>query len=125
MTNAERGTRSAEQVSTLLRASDLRPVNAPVPIVVETGADGEPAFVTWRGRRIGVAAVADRWRTDDEWWRSPISRLYRLLVLADDRLLTVFEDLLTGRWYVQHYRFGRGSDHRGGAETRRQTRRRQ
>ena len=129
--NAERGTRNAEQERapgsslraprSAFRAPDLRPLNAPAPIAVETGTDGEPVSVVWRGRRVAVAAVADRWRIDDEWWRTPISRLYRRLVLADDRLLTVFEDLLTGRWYVQRYRFGRageGESH-GGTEARR------
>ena len=101
------------------QTSNLKPVNVPAPITVEIGANGEPVSVVWRGRRVAVAAVADRWRIDDEWWRTPISRLYRRLVLADDRLLTVFEDLLTGRWYVQRYRFGKGSESRGGTEARR------
>ncbi len=84
----------------------LRPLNQPVPIVVETGADGEPAFITWRGRRIAVDTIVDRWQIEDEWWRDPVARLYRRLLLFDERLLTVFEDLLTGRWYAQHYRYG-------------------
>ena len=121
--NAERGTQNAEQERapdfslraprSALRATGLRPLNAPAPLIVETGTDGEPVSVVWRGRRVAVAAVADRWRIDDEWWRTPISRLYRRLVLADDRLLTVFEDLLTGRWYVQRYRFGQAGEHHG------------
>jgi hypothetical protein len=81
----------------------LRPLNRPVPIGVEAGVDGEPAFVTRHGTRIAVTAVLDRWRIDDEWWREPIARLYRRLLLADDRVLTVFEDLLGGRWYAQRY----------------------
>ncbi len=100
---------------------ELRPLNVPVPVAVETGAAGEPAFVTWRGRRLAVAAVADRWRIDDEWWRTPISRLYRRLVLADDRVLTVFEDLIGGGWYVQRYRFGKGTQ-AGVWETRKRRR---
>ena len=81
----------------------LRPLNLPVSIAVETEAGGEPAAIIWRGRRLAVAAVADRWRIDDEWWRRPIARLYRCLVLADERLIVVFEDLLNGRWYAQRY----------------------
>lgn len=92
----------------------FRTINAPLPIVVETGADGEPLALIWRGRRLTVVAVADRWRVDDEWWRTPIARLYRLLVLADDRVLTVFEDLAGGGWYAQRYRTRRtGSGERG------------
>jgi hypothetical protein len=72
-----------------------------------------------------VAAVADRWRIDDEWWRNPVSRLYRRLVLADGRVLTVFEDRVAGRWYVQRYRYSRAAQHEpvpargGGNATRR------
>ncbi len=111
--------RSAEQRVTTSPARDgestprpdLRPVNMPIPITVETDSEGEPVFVMWRGRRIAVMEVADRWRIDDEWWRTPISRLYRVVTLIDDRLFTLFEDLLTGRWYAQGYRYGRGAEH--------------
>jgi hypothetical protein len=49
-----------------------------------------------------VAAVQDRWRLDDEWWREhPISRLYHLLLLDDDSLVVVYRDLGTGDWYEQ------------------------
>ena len=81
----------------------LRPVRTPVVVAVETGGDGEPVALVWRERRVAVATVLERWRIDDEWWRTPRSRLYRRLLLADDRLLAVFEDLITGRWYVQRY----------------------
>jgi hypothetical protein len=85
----------------------LRPLNLPVALTVQTGADGEPVAVTWQGRRRPVAQVLDRWRIDEGWWRAyPLARLYRLLALADGTLLTVFEDLQDGRWYHQRERFG-------------------
>lgn len=90
----------------------LRPLNLPVPIGVETGPDGEPLAIAWRGRRLAVAAVADSWRIDDEWWRRPISRLYRCLVLEDERMLVVFEDLLAGRWFAQRYDYSARYVHR-------------
>ena len=49
-----------------------------------------------------VAAIQDRWRIDDEWWRAPISRLYYQLLLEGGLLLTVFCDLRAGGWYLQH-----------------------
>ena len=97
----------------------LRPLNLPVPVAVETDADGDPAAIIWRGRRIAVVAIADQWRIDDEWWRRPISRHYRALVLADDRALVVFEDLLTQRWYAQRYASGTRKRRDTGATRRR------
>jgi hypothetical protein len=55
------------------------------------------------GRRIAVAGVLDEWLVEDEWWRAPIARHYRRLLLGDARLLTVFEDRITRDWYVQRY----------------------
>lgn len=81
--------------------TSLRPVNLPAPLCIETDADGEPITLLWRGQRQPVTAVADRWRIDDEWWRLPISRLYRRVLLADGSLLTVFHDLLADTWYSQ------------------------
>ena len=49
-----------------------------------------------------VSRVQDIWRIDDEWWRErPISRLYYLLLLDPDTLLTIFHDLVTDTWYEQ------------------------
>ena len=86
----------------------LVPLNVPLLVIVETRPDGEPAAIKWRGRWIDVATVVDRWRIDDEWWRVPIARLYRRVVLVDDQLLTLYEDMTDGRWYVQRYRLRAG-----------------
>jgi hypothetical protein len=48
-----------------------------------------------------VSAVRERWRIDDEWWRTPISRAYRAVVLDDGRSVTLYHDLLEDRWYAQ------------------------
>jgi hypothetical protein len=81
----------------------LRPLGLPQPLAVETDASGAPAWIVWRGQRVAVAAVRDRWRIDDEWWRQPVSRLYYALQLADGQLLVVFADLATGGWQQQRY----------------------
>lgn len=62
-----------------------------------------PTAVTLQGRRIPVAEVVDEWLVEDEWWRTPVARRYLQLVLADGRLLTVFEDRITRDWYAQRY----------------------
>jgi hypothetical protein len=40
---------------------------------------------------------------NDEWWRKEVSRLYFELALEDERTLTVYRDLVTGRWSQQNY----------------------
>ncbi len=87
-----------------LGARDLRRLNAPAALRVQTDAAGTPTAAHRRGwpRPRGVARVQDRWRIDDEWWREqPISRLYYLLLLEDSMLLTVYHDLVAERWYEQ------------------------
>jgi hypothetical protein len=48
-----------------------------------------------------VETIRERWRIDDEWWRQPICREYRAVVLDDGRALTLFHDLMDGMWYAQ------------------------
>ena len=86
---------------------NARPLNAPAPIAVRADERGHPLAIrkpAWpRERR--VARVRDRWRIDDEWWtKSPISRLYRELVLEDGTALTVYHDLVADAWYEQRDR---------------------
>ena len=84
-------------------STPLTPVNQPRPVQVQAAPDGTPRAVLAAGQSLPVAAVVDRWRIDDEWWREEISRFYYRLALADGRLLTVFQDLIGGGWYAQRY----------------------
>jgi hypothetical protein len=71
---------------------------------VEAGDDGHPVAIHLSGRRCAVKAVVERWRIDDEWWRvKPVSRLYYSLLLEDGRTVTVYRDLVSGRWARQAY----------------------
>jgi hypothetical protein len=86
------------------RAHRLRPLNQPKPIRVEADGSGEPRAVVLGRERLAVAAVQDRWRIDDEWWRTrPVSRLYYSLLLEDGRTVTVYRDLVSGRWFKHVY----------------------
>ncbi len=86
------------------RAHRLRPLNRAKPIQVEADESGEPRAVVLGRKRLAVAAVQDRWRIDDEWWRKrPVSRLYFSLLLEDGRVVTIYRDLVTGRWSQQNY----------------------
>ena len=86
------------------RAHRLRPLNRAKPIQVEVDESGEPRGVMLGHERLAVAALQDRWRIDDEWWRTrPVSRLYYSLLLEDGRTVTVYRDLVSGRWFKHAY----------------------
>jgi hypothetical protein len=86
-----------------LRADAGRPVNAPEPVQVEEGESGFPAAVRAKRRQV-VAAIEDRWRLDDEWWRrEPVSRLYYSVRLATGHRMVLYKDLVSGEWYKQGY----------------------
>ena len=84
--------------------SDLRPLNAPSPLRVQTDAAGRVVSI-WRQGRLTpriIAAIQDCWRIDDEWWREhAVSRLYYELVLDDGTLLTIYHDLGADAWFEQ------------------------
>jgi hypothetical protein len=67
----------------------------PVAVVAARGTRGRGA----RPKR--VAAVRERWRIDDEWWRQPLSREYLAVVLEDGRPVTLYLDRIEGGWWVQ------------------------
>jgi hypothetical protein len=87
-----------------VRRSDLRPLNAPSPLRVQTDAHGRIVSL-WRQGRLTprtIAAIQDHWRIDDEWWRDhTISRSYYELLLDDGTLLTVYHDLVADAWFEQ------------------------
>ncbi len=82
----------------------LRPLNAPMPLRVQMDAAGRIVGI-WRQGRLTprtIAAIQDRWRIDDEWWREhPISRMYYEVVLDDGSLLTMYQDLIADEWFEQ------------------------
>jgi hypothetical protein len=83
-------------------AQHLRPLGRPRPVDVRTDESGEPVYVRLQGKPARrVAAVREAWRIDDEWWRQPISRDYRAVVLDDGGPVMLYHDLLNGRWYAQ------------------------
>ena len=86
-----------------LRTDTFKPVNLPEPVWVEADPSGQPQVVRLP-RRQAVIAVENRWRLDDEWWRSqPVSRLYYAVRLASGQRLVLFQDLTDRRWYRQSY----------------------
>ena len=81
----------------------LLPLNLPLPAAVIADSAGVPTMVLTRGTLRPVVAVRDRWRIDEEWWRTEISRQYFALELEGGTRTTVFHDRVTGDWYTQQY----------------------
>jgi len=80
-----------------------QPVDAPEPVTVKEQGAGQPIALVSRGRQ-RVIAIEDRWRIDDEWWRTaPISRLYYAVMLNTGQHLVIYKNLVTGGWYRQSY----------------------
>lgn len=82
----------------------LKPLGAPRGAQVILDEAGAPVAVGV-GRRSArpkrIAAVRERWRIDDEWWRRPLSRDYLSVVLEDGRALILYLDRIEGGWWVQ------------------------
>lgn len=81
----------------------LIPLDSPARAGVRTNRTGSPVEIRLGGRKSSgrVISIHETWRIDDEWWRTPISRLYHRLVLENGKMLTVYRDLTDGKWYVQ------------------------
>lgn len=60
----------------------------------EAGPPGDGA-----GRR--VEEVIETWIVQDEWWRNPIHRRYVEVVLEGGAHVVLFENLVTGEWFMQ------------------------
>ncbi len=91
-----------ENPGAALHADASKPVNTPEPISVEEGASGEPLAVRLP-RRHRIAAIEDRWRIDDEWWRAePVSRFYYAVLLISGQKVVLYKDLVSGGWYRQN-----------------------
>jgi hypothetical protein len=85
-----------------LRVDRLRALNTPQPVEVELDTRGRPATV--RPRQNGSAvvdAIGEIWRVDDEWWRKSIARRYVEVLLEGGKHVVLFEDLMTGQWWLQ------------------------
>jgi len=90
-------------------ADTVKLLNAPEPVQVREASSGFPAAVkatVWQK----VQVVEDRWRIDDEWWRSePISRLYYAVVLVSGQRMVIYRDLILGvcptklSWHFHHW----------------------
>ena len=87
---------------TPLRTDRLRAVNEPRAVTVELDESGSMTVGRPDGRTVGkVETILESWRIDDEWWRESISRSYLELMLEGGKRVVVFQDLMTGLWFMQ------------------------
>ncbi len=70
-------------------------------IAVETDDAGAPVRLRWRRWRAEVAAVCNRWRVEDDWWRQEVARDYHKVRTADGTLCVIFHDRRQGTWHLQ------------------------
>jgi hypothetical protein len=95
-------TRAAAAVEPGGRAAvKLRALNEPRAARVHADENGVPILVVHGRQRLRVEAVRETWRIDDEWWRRPISRIYHEVVLEDGKMVTLYQDLAHGGWFMQ------------------------
>ena len=89
----------------------MKAVNTPRSLDVQTNRHADPVAVQQRGwpRRRRVVRVQDCWWIDEDWWReTPISRLYYLVQLEGEALLTLYHDLIADAWLQQRDHGGQG-----------------
>ena len=82
-------------------SSRLRAINLPYRVKVESDETGNPKAIGRLGGQT-VEIVLDTWRIDDEWWRQSLSRRYYDVVLEGGKRVVLFEDLITGEWWMQN-----------------------
>jgi len=86
---------------TPLRADRLRALNLPVRGSVTPDPAGLQQCVQRQDGQMPVEEIRELWRIDDEWWRSPIIRCYADVVLAGGKRVILYQDLVTGDWWIQ------------------------
>jgi hypothetical protein len=82
--------------------TDAIKLNTPEPIRVQEDRSALPTMIKTTSRLVGIKAIEDRWRIDDEWWRSePVSRLYYSVLIVSGQRLVLYKDLIANCWYSQ------------------------
>ncbi len=69
-------------------------------IQVTAAADHAPRAFAWRGEWHPVERIFNRWRVVTDWWSDEAQREYYRLTTSDGRLVEVYRDMVSGRWYL-------------------------
>ena len=85
-----------------MKTDRLIGINEPRRVKVELDDNGLPVGMRDAGCEMrAVEDIGEIWRIDDEWWRVPIHRRYVEAIIEGGRRVVLFEDVITGEWYVQ------------------------
>jgi hypothetical protein len=60
-----------------------------------------PVTITFHDKGKKVEEIGETWRIDDEWWRDQIARRYVEVMLVGGGHVVVYEDLISGGWFMQ------------------------
>jgi len=83
-----------------LRTNTIK-LTTPEKIWIQESASGLPIVLKAPGRQ-SITTIEDKWRIDDEWWRSePVSRLYYAVITASGQKRVIYKDLVDKHWYRQ------------------------
>lgn len=82
-------------------STSLRQLASPQRAQVVTAPDGTPHAVVEAGRRRMVIDVREDWLVQDRWWtEAPVDRHYWELVLQPGRLVVIYRDTRSNRWFT-------------------------
>ena len=65
------------------------------------GNGTRPAGFTWQGQVHQITEITREWRVDIDWWRGRVWRAYFKLSTDTGLLVIIYQDLLSGKWYLQ------------------------
>ena len=82
----------------------IRRLKPPRTLQVEADSSGVPVRLRETHSWLDVRLVRRPWRIDQHWWRcDELSRMYFRVAPEDGAPLTVYYDLVSGRWFRQEY----------------------
>ncbi len=84
-----------------LAGDEMETMGAPVAVDVREGHGRQPEALRVGREWRRVASIEDRWSFDLWWTPESTSRAYYLVSREDGAQMTLFRDLLNGRWYQQ------------------------
>ncbi len=79
----------------------IRPLLAPVPVLVRESPDHQPAAIRQGSHWRRVDRIAERWSFDLWWLPKPLTRTYYRVDREDGRQVVLFRDQREDRWYQQ------------------------
>jgi nucleotidyltransferase/DNA polymerase involved in DNA repair len=84
----------------VIRIAALLGPPLPLKVQVALSADGQPARLIFGGMTRVVMGIDESWREERFWWDKLVKRDYFRVVLGDGSLRNIFQNLLSGEWFL-------------------------